>query len=88
MMGTYKDPTLIMKMTPIFFFVLICNFQTTGRGRRRMMMSSTMLSPAPVKPMTADTGRHFAFVVVLSQMELMGKHWNTTRRKKTRPCMN
>lgn len=83
--ATYKDPTLIKKITPIFFLVLICRFHTTGSGRRSMMISSTMLRPAPVNPMTAETGRHLALVIVLSQMELMGKHWKTTRRKKTRP---
>jgi hypothetical protein len=65
----------IRKMTPIFFLVLICKFQTTGRGRIKMMKSSTMLRPAPVKPIAADTGRHFACVmIVLSQIELMGTH--------------
>lgn len=33
-----------------------------------------MLRPAPVKPIAAETGRHFALVMVLSQIELMGRH--------------
>jgi hypothetical protein len=85
--GTHKDPTLIMKMTPALFLVLICSFQSTGKGTSRMMKSSTMLRPAPVNPITADTGRHFASVIVLSQMDLIGQHWKTTRRK-TKPWVN
>lgn len=72
--GTYKDPILIKKMTAIFFLVLICSFHTTGRGRSKIMMSSTILRAAPVKPIATDTGRHFAPVIVLSQRDLIGQH--------------
>lgn len=84
----YKDPTLISKITQDFFFVLICSFQTTGNGSNKMIKSSMMLRPAPVNPIAAETGRHFASVIVLSQMDLMGRHWKTTRRKNTEPWMN